>query len=107
MLSKANRLRQKRDFEILFKKGKKIKGDRLYLQIAVNRLGYNRQGFVISKDVSKRAVVRNRLRRRLKALAKLNSSNGFDMAFVAQPGLEHKSFEDLKKIVTQLFEKIA
>ena len=105
MLSKINRLRRKRDFGIVFKKGKRTKGDCLFLQVAANRLGYNRQGFVISKDVSKKAVVRNRLRRRLKTLAELSSDNGFDMVFVAQSGLERKSFADLKKIVEQLLKK--
>jgi len=41
----------------------------------------------------------------LKTLAELSSDNGFDMVFVAQSGLERKSFADLKKIVEQLLKK--
>ena len=43
------------------------------MRIATNNLSYNRYGFLVSKKVDKRSVVRNRVKRRVRAcLEKLN-----------------------------------
>lgn len=51
-----------------------------------NNLPYNRFGFVISKKVDKRAVVRNRLRRVLSEVVSENTSaeNGKDFLFIVK-----------------------
>ncbi len=50
-------------------KGVKWVSHALVVQIKENNLGYRRVGFTVSKKVDKSAVKRNRIKRRLRALA--------------------------------------
>jgi len=55
------------------------------LKIQKNNLSYNRYGFVVSKKISKRAHIRNRSKRRVRAYVETLSSRlapGYDMLFI-------------------------
>jgi len=74
-----------------------------------NALGINRFGFVVSLKVSKKAVVRNRVRRRLSEIMKeetKNIKNGTDLVLIALPGVEKKEFSELKKSIENAIIKI-
>ena len=108
MLSQKYRLTRKKDFEKIFKKGKKLKEDFLILAIAKNNLNRARFGFIVSQKVSKKAAIRNKIKRRLREITqtKLNKiQKGIDIVFVALPGLEKKDFWEIKKITNKLFQK--
>jgi hypothetical protein len=60
---KQLRLRRRKDFDVVFQEGQVP--NRLVLRSVPNQLPHNRYGFVTSKRVGK-AVVRNRVRRRLR-----------------------------------------
>ena len=62
MLKKENRLKKKKDFERIYKKGRGFKGDSLFLKILENKEELTRIGIVVSKKVSKKAVQRNKLK---------------------------------------------
>lgn len=62
-LNKKNRLKKKRDFEEVFKKGKAVNGSFLFIKYRKNELGIPRFAFVVSAKVSKKAVERNKIRR--------------------------------------------
>ena len=62
-LNKKNRLKRTKDFEGVFKRGKSIKGEFLFIRYLKNNLEFPRFAFVVSAKVSKKAVVRNRIRR--------------------------------------------
>ncbi len=64
MLSYKNRLLKKNDFQRVFKKGKSIKSDFLFLKFCDNNLNESRFGIIVSKKVSKRAVDRNKIKRK-------------------------------------------
>jgi ribonuclease P protein component len=67
-----------------------------------NNLGLNRFGFVVSQKVSKKATVRNKIRRRLAEVIKAEMKNikiGTDMVLIALPGIEKKGFSDIKGTV--------
>jgi ribonuclease P protein component len=108
MLPKQNRLKKKKDFELAFKKGKSFKDGFLALRAAQNNLEISRFAFVVSKRVSKKAVVRNKIRRRLSSVAEKeikNIKNGLDVVFIALPGIEKKEFLEIKATVYALFTK--
>ena len=55
------------------------------LTLAKNRLLHNRYGFIASKRIDKKAVVRNRVKRRLRSSLEQttdNVKNGYDMLFL-------------------------
>ena len=108
MLPKANRLRKKKDFEELFKKGKSFKNNFLTLKIAQNNLKESRFGFIVSQKVSKKAVLRNKIKRRLRDIIKRNIKdikNGMDVVIIVLTGLEKKSFLEIKEILNILLKK--
>ena len=75
MLPKINRIKKKKDFEAIFKNSKTTRTNFFIFKISKNKLDINRFGFVVSQKVSKRAVVRNKVRRRLADLNSLNKTD--------------------------------
>jgi len=66
------------------------------LRALPNNLEYNRLGFSVSRKVGK-AVVRNRVRRRLReALRLLPLRHGWDIVVIARPATASLSFADLR-----------
>lgn len=108
MLPKQNRLKKKKDFERIFKKGEGFKEGFLFLKVIKNNLEVSRFGFVVSKAFSKRAVLRNRIKRRLRVAVKARLPEvkaGYDGALMVQKGLIPKDFTEIEKVVSRLFKK--
>ncbi|MFA6190472.1 MAG: ribonuclease P protein component [Candidatus Staskawiczbacteria bacterium] len=108
MLPKINRIRKKKDFESIFKNSKSFKNNLFIFKITKNELDINRFGFIISSKVSKRATIRNKIRRRLAEIIKkeINSANqveklknGKDVVIIALRGIEKKEFPILEEAV--------
>ncbi len=107
MLAKINRLKKDKDFEKVFKQGQGFKQGLLYLKIRKNNLKTSRFGFVISKKFSKKAVIRNKTKRRLSEIIKTKLpeiKKGIDVVIVATPGAEN-DFQGLEDVVNKLFKK--
>lgn len=108
MLPTQNRLKRKKEFQKVFNKGKGFKEGFLFFKIVKNNLKVSRFGFVVSKNFSKKAVIRNQIKRRLRKLvgAKLTKiKKGIDGVLVTQPGLETKDFWETEEIINKLFKK--
>ncbi len=108
MLPKINRLTKKKDLEKVLRVGKEAKEGFLILRTVKNNLDNSRFGFIVSKKVSKKASLRNKVKRRLRDLVrgKLKKiKRGKDNLLIASAGLETKSFRDIKESVDKLFKK--
>lgn len=110
MLLKKNRLTKKKDFEAVFKNGKTFKQGFLVIKIAKNNLGINRFGFIVSQKISKKANVRNKVKRRLREVVRLeiknnNKKEGIDAIFISLSGIEKKSFSEIKEEAIKLLKK--
>jgi len=108
MLPKENRLKKKKDFDQVFKQGKSFKEDFLFLKTKKNKLKEPRFGFIVSTKISKKAVVRNKIKRRLREIAKgslVRLRPGLDVVLVAQKGIEEKEFAEIKEVCEKLFRK--
>jgi len=70
MLVKSHRLVKQKDFEKVFKQGRPYYTKFLGAMILANQLDFNRFGIVISSKVSKKATERNKLKRRIKHMAR-------------------------------------
>ena len=74
------------DFRRLYAKGKSAVNPYMVLYCRRNSLGVNRLGYTVSTKLG-HAVVRNRVRRRLREIYRLNSpamKKGFDIVVVAR-----------------------
>ena len=79
----------------------------LVLYARKNRLGENRVGVTVSKKLGK-AVVRNRVRRRLREVYRLHESRflpGWDIVVVARGRAVDASFPDLTRAYLSLAKK--
>lgn len=109
MLPLKNRLKKKKDFDEVFKKGKGIEGFFLFLKIKNNDLEESRFGFIVSQKVSKKAVIRNKIKRRLRetiASKKNFIKQGLDVVVLAKKGAERKNFLETKEELVGLLKKI-
>lgn len=109
MLPKINRLKKKKDFERVFKQGRGLKQDFLSLKFAKNNLEATRFGFVVGQKVSRKAVVRNKVKRRLREIARINLGNikkGLDIVVVAGKGAELGSPEETVAIFNHLLKTV-
>lgn len=109
MLPKKNCLKKRNDFDRIFKRGLKVKEDFLSLRAIRNDSKNNsRFGFIVSQKVSKKAVLRNKIKRRLRALVVTRLSKtkkGLDVILIANPGLEKKDFWELEEILDAAFRR--
>ncbi len=108
MLPQNNRLKKKKDFERVFKKGKGFKEDFLALKTAKNDLDDSRFGFVVSQKVSKKATVRNKIKRVLRKIIEQYLpliKKGNDVLIVTLPGLEIKDFWEFKEVCDKLLKR--
>ena len=117
MSPKINSLKKRKDIERVFEKGKRFKEDFLILKITKNALSQTRFGFIVSKKVSKKATLRNKIKRKLREIVskkgkKLKKGRrspttrpGMDIVLIALPGLETKDFWEIDETLNKLFKK--
>ena len=108
MLSSVSRLKKKKDFERVFKKGEGFKEDFLYLKFLKNNLKNSRFGVIVSKKFSLKATARNKIKRKIREIIKIKLpqiKKEVDAAIVVLPGLGEKDFWEMEEIITKLFGK--
>lgn len=100
MLPNANRLRKTKEIEQVFARGKTYRGSLLLLKLTASGLADVRFCFIVSGKVSKKAVVRNKVKRRLREIAGEIiplMAQGYDIIVVASPPAAAKDFESLRR----------
>jgi len=108
MLAKQYCLQKNKDFESVFKNGRIFSDEFLFLKVKKNNLQDSRFGFIIGKKISKKAVVRNKIKRRLreiirKKLASIES--GFDVVIGAKEKIINKDYWEIEKEIGKLLKK--
>lgn len=108
MLSKTNRLKKKKDFDWVFKKGKSWHEGFLVFRVAKSSSDGRRFGFVVGKNISKRANIRNKIKRRMRELMRRQMpaiKSEIEGVFIARPGLEKQDFQGLKETMEKILKK--
>lgn len=108
MLPLNNRLKKTTDIRKVFKQGRLFKEGFLIFKTAKNDLDKSRFGFIVSQKVSKQAVVRNKIKRRLRSSVEKRLKEikkGTDNLFLALPGLAKKDFLSIEQTVNSLLRK--
>lgn len=102
-------MNKKQDIERIFKRGRSIYAGALGLRAAPNSLAISRFTVVVSLKVSKKAVERNRLKRRLREIMRQEImpriKGGLDGIILTQKPLLNLTFDELKKLTIELFKK--
>ncbi len=96
----AEMLVQRSDFLRVQGKGRKWVSKSLTIQIKENNLGTIRTGFTVTKKIFKSAVKRNRVKRRLRAVAAdillTQAKTGYDYILVGRERTFTRSYDELK-----------
>ena len=93
---------------MIFRKGEGFKEGFLFLKHTPNRLGESRCGIIVSRKISKKATIRNKIKRRIRAVIsqKLQEiKKGKDFILVALPGLETDGFCEIEETINRLLKK--
>ena len=126
MLKPENRLTKVRDFNFVIKHGKWVASDLLsikWLKLAeIPQLFPKKEdpskfekqlrlAIVVGLKVSKRAVVRNRLKRQMREVVRLlvkdnKMKNGYYLMFVAKPALVGVDYEIVERETVNLLKRI-
>jgi ribonuclease P protein component len=109
MLPKHQRLSKDKDFKKVYKFGSGAKSRFFTLRALKNKLNVSRFGFVVDLQVSKKATVRNLLKRRMRAIVRENLSGlrqGYDVVIRVKKEAVDKEFTELKNDLEFLFKKV-
>lgn len=108
MLPRKNRLKKKKEFEKVFKKGEKFKESFLFLRLLENNFGDSRFGFIVSRRVSKKAVARNKLKRMLREIVRLKLpeiGKKVDGILSVSSAPKKDDFLEMSRVIDKLFKK--
>ncbi len=109
MLAKENRLSKKKEFDNVFQFGRSNYSEILGIKVVKNKLNKNRFGVIVSNKISKKAVLRNRLKRQIKAILKEEDKKlktGFDYVIISLPVILEANFNQIKKTIIWQFNKM-
>ncbi len=105
-LPRENRLRKSSEFQKVYKKGQRLRGDNYSLILAPNTKNIGRLG--ISVHGYKGAVKRNRIKRIIREFYRLNRSiipASMDLVFTVRQGFVLESPQDIEKSVRKVLKK--
>lgn len=101
-------LKNNYEFRRLYAKGKHTASPRMVIYCRRNRLSYNRLGITVSTKIGK-AVIRNRIRRRLREIYRLNEyrmRQGYDIVIVARSAGRYAKYCELEADFSGLTAKL-
>lgn len=107
-MKRAVTLKENYEFRRLYRKGKSAVGGGMVMYCHKNKLGHNRLGLTASVKLG-HAVARNRSRRRLREVYRLNQENlkkGYDIILVARTRTVTASWKELNDTFMKLSRKL-
>jgi ribonuclease P protein component len=109
MLSKKERLTKNKEFEKVWQRGRSSFDGLLGVKAVPNNLGCNRFGILVGLKVGKKAVERNKVKRRIREAIKsfsLELKKGFDIVVISLPAAKEKKQEVFKESLAGSFKKL-
>ncbi len=98
-MKKTTTVKENYEFRRIYAKGRSGVSPYLVVYVRPNRRGHNRLGVTVSTKLG-HAVVRNRVRRRLREIFRLNQdklTQGYDMIVVARTRAVHAEYRELDR----------
>jgi len=109
MLPKPHRLIHDQDFKRVFRLGESFYIGQLRVKILKNNLTISRFGFIVSNKISKRAVVRNKIKRRLREIVRQKLpvlKTGYDCVIITRSGVEDLNYQEMQDKLEQILLKL-
>ena len=101
LLPKEQILHSSKDFLKLLRGGKRLKSEGFELVYRQNDLGYPRIGYIVSKEISSKAVIRNRIKRIFREYFRHNKRlfGSNDIIFVCKKDISGWNFKMIGDVV--------
>lgn len=106
MLKVQNRLKKRKEFAYIYRKGEKSYSANLTLYKIYSKYPTPRIGFSVSNKIGK-AVVRNKIKRQLREIMRnyVPQIKNCNLIIVAKPSITQIDFQTLKNEVTHILNK--
>jgi len=108
MLAQKYRLSKQSDFKLIFQQGKKIFGPFFIIRYLPNNLENSRFTVIVSNKISKKATVRNKIKRQLREIIRLNLSKfkyNNDIIITVLSAAVKEDYLNLEKNYLELLKK--
>jgi len=112
MLEKKYRISKNKDFKNVFDGGVFVKGDFISIKVkkidSPDKIQHTRIGFVVGKSVTKKAVLRNKIKRQLRSAVYgciEEIKEGLDIVMMPAADITEKSFNEINKEVKKILKK--
>ena len=108
MLSLKNRLKKEKDFQKVFNYGRTVASDIISIRFLDNKIQEIRVGFIVSKKISKKAVVRNKIKRILREQTRKKINNmkkKFDLIITAKGKILNLKSEEIGISLEKLLKR--
>ena len=108
MLKVAHRLKGDNNFKRLSRKGRSFFSPGLSLRVVKNQEHNSRCAFIVSTKISKKAVVRNKIKRRMREIVRNITpqiKQGYDILIIAKPATLKLGYKELDSETLQLLKK--
>jgi ribonuclease P protein component len=108
MLNKKNRISNRQFIEKLFEKGRLYKNNYFIFRFLPSAEPISKFAVIVSRKVSGKAVDRNRLKRQINEIIRLNIQmlkTNIVSLIIAKPNIEKASYEELNKGILDFFKQ--
>ncbi|MCD4704975.1 ribonuclease P protein component [bacterium] len=108
MIAKKFRLKSRKDFDQILKSKNKFYSQNLVLKFSKNDLDLSRFSVVVSKKISKKAVDRNLIRRRVYEIIRLNMDKikkGWDLIIFSKKAVLNLDYSEIEKELFYILKK--
>jgi len=108
MLSRSNRLTRSKDFQRIYDHGQTYRGSHLMIKVSENKLSTSRFGIVVNKKVSKKAVARNKIKRRIRYLLGkelFQLKPGYDIIVITYPKIRDQAYKIIEENLMEVLRK--
>jgi len=109
MFLRKNRLTTKKDIEQVFKMGRYFFAKDLGIKFIKNNLDHPRFACIVSNKISKKAVERNQIKRRLREIIRLaipDMPQDIDLVVFTRPTIKEIDYQEMEKQIYTCLKKL-
>lgn len=109
MLKKINQLTQDKEFNNVFQNGRANYDKIIGTKVIATKLGTSRFGILVSNKVSKKAVERNKIKRQIREIIRLQLNklkSGYDCVIITLPPILDRKYQEIEKSINNHFKRL-